>query len=186
MAGRLHGTVALVTGASGGIGEATARALAREGAKVAILARRRDRLDALSAAIRAEGGTALVLEANVADPEQAIAAVNRAASELGRLDTLVNNAGLMLLGPVADAPREEWERMLAVNVDGLLHVTRAALPHLIRAAGDSPRRVANVVNISSTAGRVARPRGAVYSLTKFGLNASPNRCGKSSWPSVFG
>ena len=168
---QLHGTVALVTGASSGIGEATAHALAAEGATVAILARRRDRLDKLSDAIRAAGGTVLVLEADMTDPQQATAAVTRTLSDLGRLDTLVNNAGLMLLGPVADAPGDEWERMLAINVQGLLNVTRAALPHLVRAAGDSPRRVADVVNISSTAGRVARPGAAVYSLTKFGVNA---------------
>ncbi len=171
MTRRLQGTVALVTGASSGIGEATARALASDGAAVALLARRRDRLEALEAAIRAEGGTALALDADVADPEQARAAVTRVVTELGRLDTLVNNAGLMLLGPVSEAPIDEWERMLAVNVRGALHVTRAALPHLVRAAEDSPRRVADVVNVSSTAGRVARPGAAVYSLTKFGLNA---------------
>jgi NADP-dependent 3-hydroxy acid dehydrogenase YdfG len=91
--------------------------------------------------------------------------------ELGRLDTVVNNAGLMLVGPVADAPEDEWDRMLAVNVQGLLYVTRAALPHLVAAAADAPRHVADLVNISSTAGRVARPGTAVYNLTKFGVNA---------------
>jgi len=90
---------------------------------------------------------------------------------LGRLDILVNNAGLALVGAVADAPEEEWERMLAVNVEAVLTMTRAALPHLVRAAEDSPRGVADLVNISSTAGRVARPSTAVYSLTKFGVNA---------------
>jgi NADP-dependent 3-hydroxy acid dehydrogenase YdfG len=163
--------VALVTGASSGIGEATARALASEGAAVAVLARRRDRLEASATAIRAEGGTALPIEADVTDPAQTSAAVSRVVAELGRLDTLVNNAGLMLLGPVSDAPEDEWERMLSVNVRGVLLVTKAALPHLVRAAEDSPRRVADVVNVSSTAGRVARPGAAVYSLTKFGLNA---------------
>jgi NADP-dependent 3-hydroxy acid dehydrogenase YdfG len=167
----LQGTVALITGASSGIGEACAHALAAEGASAAILARRRDRLETLSATLRAAGGTVLVLEADITDLQQATAAITRTVSELGRLDTVVNNAGLMLLGPVADAPEDEWDRMLAINVQALLHVTRAALPHLIRAASDSPRRVADIVNISSTAGRVARPGAAVYSLTKFGVAA---------------
>lgn len=171
MAGRLRDTVALVTGASSGIGAATARALAAEGAAVAAVARRRDRLEALAAAIVAEGGTALAIEADITDQRQAAAAVERVVSELGRLDTVVNNAGLMLVGAVADAPAQEWERMLAVNVQGLLYVTQAALPHLLRAAEASPRRVADLVNISSTAGRVARPGTAVYNLTKFGANA---------------
>jgi NADP-dependent 3-hydroxy acid dehydrogenase YdfG len=84
---------------------------------------------------------------------------------------VVNNAGVMFTGPVAEAPTDEWQQMLAVNVEGLLHVTRASLPHLTRAAQDSARRVADIVTISSTAGRVARPGTAVYSLTKFGVNA---------------
>jgi NADP-dependent 3-hydroxy acid dehydrogenase YdfG len=169
--GRLTGTVALVTGASSGIGAATARGLAAEGAAVAVLARRRGRLDELADTIRAEGGTVLVVEADVTDQPAAAAAVEQVVAELGRLDTVVNNAGIMLVGPVADAPTEEWEQMLAVNVQGMLYVTRAALPHLLRAVEDSPRWVADLVNISSTAGRVARPGTAVYNLTKFGLNA---------------
>jgi NADP-dependent 3-hydroxy acid dehydrogenase YdfG len=169
MTTRLHGTVALVTGASSGIGAATARSLAAHGAAVALLARRQDRLDALADAIRADGGTAIGVQADIADAQQAEGAVDRAVTELGRLDTVVNNAGLMLIGPVADAPPAEWDQMLAVNVQGLLHVTRAALPHLLQAAQDSPRRVADIVNISSTAGRVARPGTAVYNLTKFGV-----------------
>ena len=171
MTERLNGTVALVTGASSGIGEATALALAAEGASVAVLARRRDRLDALAGKITADGGAALAVEADITDRRQAEAAVRRVVDELGRLDTVVNNAGLMLIGPVADAPEDEWDRMLAVNVQGLLYVTRAALPHLVAAAGDAPRHVADLVNISSTAGRVARPGNAVYNLTKFGVNA---------------
>jgi NADP-dependent 3-hydroxy acid dehydrogenase YdfG len=171
MTERLTGTVALVTGASSGIGEATALALAAEGATVGVLARRRDRLDALAGKIATDGGSALVVEADITDRSQAGAAVRRVVDELGRLDTVVNNAGLMLVGPVADAPEDEWDRMLAVNVQGLLHVTRAALPHLLAAAADAPRHVADLVNISSTAGRVARPGNAVYHLTKFGVNA---------------
>jgi NADP-dependent 3-hydroxy acid dehydrogenase YdfG len=171
MAGRLEGTVALVTGASSGIGEATARSLAAAGASVAVLARRRDRLEELAGSIREDGGEALVVQADITDEQEATAAVAHVVAELGRLDTVVNNAGLMLLGPVADAPSGEWERMLAINVRGVLSVTHAALPHLLRAAEDSPRQVADLVNISSTAGRVARPGSAVYNLTKFGVNA---------------
>lgn len=167
----LKGTVALITGASSGIGEATARALAAQGAAVAVLARRVDGLTELAEHLRADGATALVLDADITDPEQARAAVERTVAELGRLDILVNNAGTMYTGPVADAPDGEWERMLAVNVEGLLHMTRAALPHLIDAAQDGPRGVADLVTVSSTAGRVARPGTAVYSLTKFGVTA---------------
>ncbi|PWI19392.1 oxidoreductase [Streptomyces sp. Act143] len=170
MTARLHGTVALVTGASSGIGAATASALAAEGAAVALLGRRRDRLEDLAGKVRAEGGTALVVEADITDQQRAAAAVERVVAELGRLDTVVNNAGSMGVGPVADSPLEEWERMVDINVRGLLYVTHAAVPHLLRAAEDSPRKVADLVNISSTAGRVARPGTAVYNMTKFGVN----------------
>ncbi|WP_319445810.1 MULTISPECIES: SDR family NAD(P)-dependent oxidoreductase [unclassified Mycobacterium] len=171
MTQRLDGTVALVTGASSGIGAATALALAAEGASVALLARRRDRLDELKARIESAGGTAFAVEADVSDQQQAADAVNHVAAQRGRLDTVVNNAGLMRIGPAVDADPADWDHMLSVNVAGLLYVTRAALPHLIAAAADSPRGVADVVNISSTAGRVARPGTAVYSLTKFGIGA---------------
>jgi len=167
----LQDTVALVTGSSSGIGAATARRLAADGAAVALVARRRGRLDDLASAIRGDGGSALVLQADLTDQEQAVAAVERTVSELGRLDTLINNAGVMLLGAALESPTDEWDRMLALNVRGLLYVTHAALPHLVRAAEDSPRKVADVINISSTAGRVARPGGSVYSLTKFGIAA---------------
>jgi NADP-dependent 3-hydroxy acid dehydrogenase YdfG len=167
----LDGTVALVTGASSGIGEATALALAGHGAAVALAARRRDRLEEVAAAIRERGGTALVLECDLTDEQQATGAVERAVSELGRLDTLVNNAGLMLLGPVLGAPLEEWQRMVELNVLGLLYCTHAALPHLVAAASGAPRHVADVVNISSVAGRFARNGNGVYALTKFGVGA---------------
>jgi NADP-dependent 3-hydroxy acid dehydrogenase YdfG len=167
----LKNTVALITGSSSGIGAATARRLAAEGAVVALVARRRDRLDDLAGTIRGDGGTALVLEADVTSEEQATAAVERTVAELGRLDTVVNNAGVMLLGPALDTPVAEWDQMVAVNVQGVLYVTHAALPHLVHAAGDAPRGVADVVSISSTAGRVARPGSTVYNLTKFGVVA---------------
>ena len=160
----LEGTVALVTGASSGIGEATARALAAQGARVALAARRKDRLDALAGEL---GG--LAIEADVTDREQAIAAVERTVSELGRLDILINNAGVMLLGDIVDAPVEEWDRMIALNLQGLLYVAHAALPHLLKFAQEGPRNVADLVNISSVAGRRVGQGGGIYQLTKHGV-----------------
>jgi NADP-dependent 3-hydroxy acid dehydrogenase YdfG len=171
MTRRLDGTTALVTGASSGIGEATALVLAEQGAAVALAARRRDRLEQLAERVRAAGGTALVLEVDVTDPAQATEAVERTVAELGRLDTLVNNAGVMLLGPAEQAPLEEWRRMVDLNVMGLLHCAHAALPHLLAAAQDGPRRVADMVNVSSVAGRHARAGSGVYNATKFGVGA---------------
>jgi NADP-dependent 3-hydroxy acid dehydrogenase YdfG len=167
----LTGTTALVTGASSGIGAATARALAARGAAVALLARRADRLDQLKVDIESAGGTALALTADVTDADQVAAAVQRTVAELGRLDTVVNNAGLMRMAPAAEAPLQDWDDLVRVNVQGVLYVSRAAIPHLIDAAASSPRGVADLVTISSTAGWVARPGTAVYSLTKFGVNA---------------
>ncbi|WP_329310586.1 SDR family NAD(P)-dependent oxidoreductase [Streptomyces sp. NBC_01262] len=170
MASKLTGTVALVTGASSGIGAATARELAGQGAAVALVARRKDRLEDLADDIAKAGGTALAVEADITDRARAEAAVQRTVEHFGRLDTLVNNAGLMLLGPVVGADAEDWDRMIAVNVQGLLHTTHAALPHLLKAAEEGPRRVADIVNISSIAGRVAWNGYGVYNLTKFGVN----------------
>ncbi|HWC87362.1 MAG TPA: SDR family NAD(P)-dependent oxidoreductase [Solirubrobacteraceae bacterium] len=170
-AAALEGTVALVTGASSGIGEATALDLARRGSAVALVARRAERLEALASRIGDEGGKALVIEADITEQAQAADAVQRCVSELGRLDVLVNNAGMMLLGPVEDAPLDEWERMVAVNVLGLLYCAHAALPHLLSAAENEPRHVADMVNISSVAGRVARNGSGVYNLTKHGVGA---------------
>ncbi|MET9522493.1 SDR family NAD(P)-dependent oxidoreductase [Streptomyces coeruleorubidus] len=170
MASNLTGTVALVTGASSGIGAATARELAEHGASVALVARRKDRLEDLAAEIEKAGGTTLVVEADITDRNQAEGAVEQVVERFGRLDTLVNNAGLMLLGPVVGADAEEWDRMIAVNLQGLLYTTRAALPHLLQAAEQGPRQVADIVNISSQAGRVASKGYGVYNLTKFGVN----------------
>jgi NADP-dependent 3-hydroxy acid dehydrogenase YdfG len=167
VADSLDGTAALVTGASSGIGEATARALAAQGATVALVARRRDRLEALASELPG----ALVIEADVTDREQAIGAVEEAAEKLGRLDTVINNAGVMLLGPIVDAPVDEWDRMIDVNLKGLLYVAHAAIPHLLEAADSEPRRVADLVNVSSVAGRVARLGSGVYNASKWGVNA---------------
>jgi NADP-dependent 3-hydroxy acid dehydrogenase YdfG len=170
MTKRLEGTVALVTGASSGIGEAASVALAEEGATVALVARRRDRLEALAGRLGG-AGKALVVEADITDPAQAERAVATTVAELGRLDTLVNNAGVMLLGPIVGAPLEEWQRMVTLNVLGLLYCTHAALSHLLAAAEGDPRSVADVINVSSTAGRVARLNSGVYNATKFGVVA---------------
>jgi NADP-dependent 3-hydroxy acid dehydrogenase YdfG len=170
MTSLLTGTVALVTGTSSGIGYATALALAARGASVALVARRQDRLEALAAQIQEAGGTALVVPADIADRAQAEAAVQAVVERFGRLDILVNNAGLMLLGPIVGADPAQWERMIAINQNGLLYMTNAALPHLLTAAEDGPRRVADIVNISSIAGRVAWANYGVYNMTKFGVN----------------
>jgi NADP-dependent 3-hydroxy acid dehydrogenase YdfG len=167
----LDGTVALITGASSGIGEATARALAAQGAKVAVAARRLERLERLASEIGGEGHTALAIQSDITAQEQAIAAVDRTVDELGRLDIVVNNAGQMLLGPIEGAPTEEWDRMIDLNLKGLINTTHAALPHLLAAAGNSARGCADVVNISSVAGRIARSGSGVYNLTKHGVGA---------------
>ena len=171
MTSTLDGTVALVTGASSGIGAATARLLSAIGATVALAARRKDRLETLADEIGVAGGTALVIECDVTNQDEAAHAVERTVSELGRLDTLVNNAGVMLLGPAEGAPLSEWQQMVELNILGLLYCAHAAIPHLLQAAADGPRHVADMVNISSVAGRVARNGNGVYSLTKHGVGA---------------
>src|ERR1700682_440049 len=144
----LAGTVALVTGASSGIGAATAALLAHRGAAVALAARRKDRLESLATQIRDQDGTAIALELDITDEAQATEAVERTVADLDRLDILINNAGVMLLGPATEAPLSEWKRMVELNVLGLLYCAHAALPHLIRAAADGPRQVADMVNVS--------------------------------------
>jgi clavulanate-9-aldehyde reducatase len=162
----LSGRVVAITGASSGIGEATALACARAGASVALAARRADRIEALAQRIEREHGVrALALPTDVGEEAQARAFVERTYAELGRLDALVNNAGVMLLGPIDGAPTEEWRRMIHVNLFGVLWCTHAALP-LMRAQG-----AGHVVNVSSVAGRVARAGSGVYNLTKWGVNA---------------
>jgi NADP-dependent 3-hydroxy acid dehydrogenase YdfG len=169
MPGGLQGSVAIVTGASSGIGESTALALAGEGATVVAAARRLDRLEAL--AERAPAGSKIVpMQVDVSDEAQARSMVETTVSELGRLDVLVNNAGVMLLGNIEGAPTEEWRRMINLNLLGLFYCTHAALPHLLSAA-QGPRQVADIVNVSSVAGRVARLQNGVYAATKFGVGA---------------
>jgi NADP-dependent 3-hydroxy acid dehydrogenase YdfG len=163
MARSLEGRKALITGGSSGIGEATALAMAAEGAAVALGARRRDRLDGLAGRINDEGGTAVAIEADISAEEQAKALVETAHSELGGLDCLINNAGVMLLGPLQGADPDEWRTMIGVNCLGLLYCTHYALP-LIRDGGGG-----DIVNLSSVAGRVAALGSGVYNMTKWGV-----------------
>jgi clavulanate-9-aldehyde reducatase len=165
MAGDLSQQVVAVTGASSGIGEAVALACARAGAAVALAARRADRIQALAERIAAEGGHALAIPTDVRDEAEARAFIEGAHDELGRLDVLVNNAGVMLLGPIAGAPTEEWRRMIDANVYGVLYCTHAALP-LMAEQGEG-----HIINVSSVAGRFARAGSGVYNLTKFGVGA---------------
>jgi clavulanate-9-aldehyde reducatase len=164
MAGSLEGRRAAVTGASSGIGQATALALASEGAVVALGARRKDRLDELAQQIGAAGGSAHPFEVDLSDEAAARGFIGSAAQEMGGLDILINNAGLMLLGPVEGADSEDWRRMVEVNVLGLLYCTQAALP-LLREGGGG-----HIVNLSSVAGRTAQMGSAVYNLSKWGVN----------------
>jgi NADP-dependent 3-hydroxy acid dehydrogenase YdfG len=138
---------------------------------VAVAARRRDRLDGLAKRIEDDGGRVLVCQTDVTDERQAIAAVDDTVDQLGRLDIVVNNAGLMLLGPIVGADTGEWRRMVELNVLGLMYVTAAALPHLLLAAESEPRRVSDLVNVSSVAGRVARLNSGAYNATKWAVNA---------------
>ncbi|MEW2290790.1 SDR family NAD(P)-dependent oxidoreductase [Streptomyces sp. NPDC047841] len=158
-----------MTGASSGIGAATARRLAQDGASVALVARRRHRLDQVAHEIAELGGRALVLQTDISDPESASAAVQDTLDRFGRLDIVVHSAGVMRLGSALHTTVEQWDRMIAVNVAGLVHVTHAAVPYLISAAATSPREVGDIVCVGSTAGRLARPGSSVYNLTKFGL-----------------
>ena len=166
MAGRLDGKVTVVTGASSGIGEATVRALAAEGAAVVAGARRKERLDGLVEEVARDGGRAVAVECDVTDEEQAHDLIHSAIEEFGRIDILVNNAGVMLLSTVSKGLSDQWRKMFEVNVLGLLYATDAAVGHM------KGQRSGHLVNISSVAGRkVTRESNGVYAGTKFAVNA---------------
>ena len=165
MAGTLDGRRIAITGASSGIGAATAELLAGEGAEVVVGARREDRLGELVERIEGAGGTAYALKVDVADEDSAREFVQGAAKQMGGLDGLVNNAGVMLLGPIDGADTKEWRQMVEVNMLGLLYCTHAALPILREGGGG------DIVNISSVAGRIATAGSGVYNLTKWGVGA---------------
>ena len=164
--GNLEGKVAVVTGASSGIGEATVRALAAEGASVVAGARRKERLDGLVEEISQGGGKAIAVECDVTDEKQAHDLVHRAVEEYGRIDILVNNAGVMLLSTVGKGLSDQWRQMFEVNVMGLLYATDAAIGHM-KGQGSG-----HLVNISSVAGRkVTRDSSGVYAGTKHAVGA---------------
>jgi NADP-dependent 3-hydroxy acid dehydrogenase YdfG len=154
------GRVAVITGASSGIGEATARALAADGHRVALLARRADRIRALADEL---GEGAIAIEADVTDRDSMVTAAERVRQDLGGADVLVNNAGVMLLGPFTSDQRVEHRRMVETNLLGAMTATEVFLDQLRDGGGD-------LVNLSSVAGRFARPGNAVYAATKWGMN----------------
>jgi len=161
----LAGKVALVTGASSGIGEAAAVALAGAGAAVAIGARRKDRLDTLEGRLREQGTPVVGLDLDVTDEQACTDAVRRTREELGGLDVLINNAGVMLLGTIVGADTEDWRRMISTNVLGVMYMTHAAVDGMVeQGSGD-------IVTISSVAGRTARKGAGVYNASKWAVNA---------------
>ena len=161
MSDTTHGRVAVITGASSGIGAATARALAADGHRVALLARRVDRIEALAGEL---GDGAIAIEADVTDREALVAAAQRVQQELGGTDVLVNNAGVMLLGPFSSEQRADYRQMVEVNLLGAITTTEVFLDQ-VRANGGG-----DLINISSVAGRTARPINGVYAATKWGIN----------------
>ncbi|OUL31880.1 oxidoreductase [Nostoc sp. RF31YmG] len=164
MTDKLDGKVAIITGASAGIGEATALALAAEGAKVVLAARRGDRLDALAQRIKNSGGKALPIITDVTDETQVQNLVQKTKAEFGQIDILVNNAGIAAVGAIDGGNTSDWKDMINLNLLGLLYVTHAVLP-ILKAQG-----AGHIVNISSVAGRTARVGIGVYNATKWGVN----------------
>jgi len=172
MAEQLNNTVAIITGASSGIGEATAIRLASAGAQVVLVARRKDRLEKLERQIKDAEGIAFSIDADITSAEEAESVIAKTIAQFGRLDTLINSAGVMLNGPSIESPLSEWDQMVNINLRGLMYITKAALPHLLEAVSTGARKVADVINISSVAGRAATSNVAIYNATKFGVTAA--------------
>lgn len=173
----LLGRRVLVTGASSGIGWATARVLASHGAQVALLARRAERLTELAQEIDSAGGHALALPADVTEFGQVQTAVDRATAEFGGVDVLVNSAGIMLPGLIAEADPADWDRMVSVNLMGSMYAARAVLPGMLE------RGQGHIINVSSNSGRVHQPSFAAYAATKHALGAFTTILRKEVYPS---
>jgi NADP-dependent 3-hydroxy acid dehydrogenase YdfG len=165
MTKKLDGKVAVITGASAGIGAATAIALAAEGAYVAIAARRADRLNEVAQKIEASGGKVLQVITDVTDEAQVQNLIAKTKETFGRIDILVNNAGIAIVGQIANANTNDWRKMIDVNIFGVLYATHAVLPTLLE------QKSGHIVNVSSVAGRTVRAGIGLYNLTKWGVNA---------------
>ncbi len=161
----IAGKVVVITGASSGLGEATARLLAKQGATVALAARRADRIDALAAEINDAGGNALAVATDVTDREQVKALVDTAVEKFGKVDVMLNNAGLMPLAPLEDLKTNEWEQMIDVNLKGVLNGIAAALPYM------KEQKSGHFINVSSVYGHKLGPDATVYCATKFAVRA---------------
>jgi NADP-dependent 3-hydroxy acid dehydrogenase YdfG len=161
----LKDKVAVITGASSGIGEATAYRLSASGAQVVLAARRVDRLEVLAAEIEERGGIALAVPTDVTDSHAALRLARTANDTFGRIDILVNNAGIMPLSPIAKLQVDEWDRMIDVNVKGVLHCVAAVLPAMLDQGSG------HIINVSSVAGRRPFPSGTIYSASKFAVRA---------------
>ena len=162
---QIDGKVVVITGASSGLGEATATALSTEGAIVVLGARREDRIQALADKLTKEGGKALALKTDVTDREQVKKLVDTAVSHFGRIDVLINNAGLMPSAPIERLKFDEWEQMIDVNIKGVLYGIAAALPHM------KEQKSGHIINVSSVAGHKVNAGGSVYAATKFAVRA---------------
>ncbi|MFB7057429.1 SDR family NAD(P)-dependent oxidoreductase [Streptomyces vinaceus] len=167
--GRLASTVVLVTGCNSAVGAATTKALVKEGAAVALVARRADEGHFVASEIAAAGGRTLLIDCDVFDREQAEQAVRRAVGEFGRLDTLVNHVGHALHEAFASTSADDWDRVVADDLRGWLHLSRAALPHLLTAAVSGPRYAADVINVHRAAYETAVPGGGAVALTRLGV-----------------
>lgn len=161
----IRNKVIIITGASSGIGEKTARRLASEGAKVILVARRKDRIESLAKEINSNGGTAFSIVADVTDKDACGKIITQSKEKFGNIDVLVNNAGIMLIGQWNEADVEEWEKMVKVNLLGLMYMTHAVLPEM------NKNKKGHIVNISSVSGRTTKPGSSAYNSTKWGVNA---------------
>lgn len=174
----IAGKVVVITGASSGLGEATARLLSDDGVAVALGARRADRLKALASEISDKGGKALAVATDVTDRDQVNALVEQAVEHFGRVDGIINNAGLMPQAPLERLKLDEWDRMIDVNVKGVLYGIAAALPHMQR------QKAGHFINVSSAAGHRIGPGFAVYAATKYAVRALSRGFARKSNPTT--